>query len=121
MLQNLKLTVSIDQLLPKPHKLLNDKSTIIKVTSSNCSDVIESKQKIKVDHKAFNVKLTKYKSMQTNFSNACQHLITSFKSMKNVHVDLLEIKNYPEFEELDAIVSICCYHNSLFVINSILI
>lgn len=111
MSQNLKLTVSNDQILPKPHTLLQqDKNTVKKVTSSNCRDVIESKQKIKVDYKAFNVKLTKYKSMQTNFTNACHHLITSFKSMKNVHVDPLEIKNNPEFEELDKTVSVCNYH-----------
>lgn len=107
MLQNLKLTISNEKILPESHKLLPyDKSTIRKVKSSNYNDEIKSKQKIKVNHKAFNVKLTKYKNMQTNFTNACHNLITSFISMKNVHVDPLEIKNYPEFEELNKIVSI---------------
>lgn len=105
MLRNLKLTVSNDQILSdSPTLLSNNKSTIKNCLSSNCN-LIVPKQKIKINHKAFNVKLTKYKSMQKYFTDACHNLITSFKLMKNVHVDSLENKNDPELKELDTIVS----------------
>lgn len=105
MSQNLKVTVSNSQLLSDSQMvpIVNDKNTIKKVTSLNCGE-IETKQKVKVDHKAFKVKLTIYKSTLKNFNQVCNDLKTSFESMKHLQKDLLENNNDQKFEELDTTV-----------------
>lgn len=105
MSQNLKTTVSDNQIFSDSLAVLHadNENTMKKVTSLNCTEIRE-KHKNKNDHKMFNVKLIKYKSMLTNFDSACKNLKTSFESMKHFQMDLLADSNDLKFEELDTAV-----------------
>lgn len=111
MYQNLQRAVSDSQLLLQGSHILppaDDINNIKKVTSLSYG-VVATKSKIKTDHKAFNVRLTKYKAMTTSFDHACNNFFTSFKAMKTSHTDTLAEKNNIDFEEFYTTVSTWFY------------
>lgn len=121
MSNNFKLTVSRDHLLPVSHILQpNGKHTIKKAESLDIG-VTGTAQKSKMDSRAFNVKLVKYKSMQQQFVCACNNLVTSYESVKNVNTNPSADTKYDleQGDELDTTVSTVEFCKSDFMFTII--